>query len=110
MRRKVVLPQPLDPTMLTNSDAWICSEIFESTRSDCLLPPENSLQIRLVSSFGCTFSPMSGFELEVSPGRNFPFDIFEQCDAYDARSRKHQHADEHRRYVEGLTRYRDQIA
>jgi hypothetical protein len=99
---KVVLPQPLAPRMLTNSDAWICREIFERTESGSVLLPANSLQIRLASSFSCTLAPVSGLELEVPPGCNSSFDVLEQCNAYDARGCKYEYADEHTGHIESL--------
>src|SRR5258708_6839620 len=83
--------------------------MFERTESGSVLPSANSLQIRLVSSFNRTLAPMPGLELEVPPGSNFSFDVFEQCNAHDARSRKHEHADEHPGNVESLASDRNQI-
>ena len=84
--------------------------MFESTQRGAILLTANSLQIRLVSSFNCTLAPTSGFEFEVSPGRDLSFDVFEQCDTDDAGGGKHEHADEHPRNVESLARDGDQVA
>src|SRR6516225_6265864 len=110
MRRNVVLPQPLAPTMLTNSRGRICSEMFASTGRTSALLRANCLLMATASSLngGIDHLP-SSLEVKMPPRRDPALEIFEHGRAENACRRQNQHADEHARDVEHLRRERDQV-
>src|SRR5581483_7153910 len=106
MRRNVVLPQPLAPTMQMNSPSSIWRLMFRRASTS---PPVALMKVfdrSRVSSFGILLVP----QLEVAPGGHPLLDQREQLHAEIAANGQHEDADEETGGVEHLGGRQDEEA
>src|SRR5439155_8539030 len=88
MRKKVVFPQPLAPTMATNSPSSICRLMSRSASTSPPVALTKVFDRPRVSSFGMRLI----LELEVPPGGHAGLDPLQELDAQVAADGEHEHA------------------